>query len=132
METFRLVNREGNDAGQRSFQKICAGVADHVRIRSRCIGSGDVRPFTTPMVTGKKHRYAEMIAFGSSPRSPIEPSTTMTMGATARIGTICEQMIHGNRLFCRVRACTISTARMMPKVAPSRKPRKVADNVTQL
>ena len=56
-----------------------------------------------------------MIAFGSSPRSPIEPSTTMTIGATARIGTICEQMIQGSRLFCSVRACTIRTARMMPK-----------------
>jgi len=73
-----------------------------------------------------------MIAFGNSPRSPIEPRTTMTMGATARIGTICEQMIQGSRLLRNVRACTISTARKMPNEAPSRKPTKVADSVTQL
>src|SRR5262249_6740468 len=130
--TLRLVNRNGRDAGQRSFQKICAGVADQVRIRSRWIGSGEVRPFTMPVVTGKKHKEAEMIDFGSSPRSPSEPSTTMTIGAMARIGTICEQMIHGNRLFSSVRACTISTARRIPNALPSAKPTTVADSVTQL
>ena len=44
-----------------------------------------------------------MIDFGSRPCRPIAPSTTMTIGATARIGTICEQMIHGIRLFSSVR-----------------------------
>ena len=61
-----------------------------------------------PMVTGKKHRYAEMIDFGSSPCSPMAPSTTMTIGAIARIGTICEQMTQGSRLFSSVRTCTIA------------------------
>src|SRR5579862_7333986 len=98
IETLRLVNRNGTADGQRSFQNICVGVADQVRIRSRWIGSGEVRPFTMPTAMGKKHRYAEMIDFGSSPRRPMAPSTTMMIGATARIGTICEQMIHGNRL----------------------------------
>ena len=36
-----------------------------------------------------------MIAFGSSPTKPIEPSTTMIIGAIARIGTVCEAMIQG-------------------------------------
>ncbi len=84
------------------------------------------------MATGKKHRYAEMSAFGSKPRMPSEPSTTMMIGAIARIGTICEQMIHGSRLFSSERAWTISTARTMPKTAPSAKPSSVADSVTQL
>ena len=61
-----------------------------------------------------------MIAFGKSPRRPIEPKTTITMGATARIGTICEQMIHGSRLFCRLLMWTINIARTMPKLAPSK------------
>ena len=70
--------------------------------------------------------------FGSSPRTPIEPSTTMTIGATARIGTICEPMIHGSRLFCRVRKCTISTASTMPNTLPIAKPSSAADSVTAL
>ena len=39
-----------------------------------------------------------MIAFGTRPVMPIEPSTTMTIGAIARIGMVCEAMIHGIRL----------------------------------
>ncbi len=35
------------------------------------------------------------------------PSTTMTIGAIARIGTVCEQMIHGIRLRSSVRTCTM-------------------------
>ena len=34
-----------------------------------------------------------MIDFGSRPCNPIAPSTTMKIGASARIGTIYEQMI---------------------------------------
>ena len=36
-----------------------------------------------------------MIAFGTRPVMPIEPSTTMTIGAMARIGIVCEEMIQG-------------------------------------
>jgi len=55
----------------------------------------------------------------------------MTIGATARIGTICEQMIHGSRLFSSVRMCTISTASRMPNAAPRAKPRPVVSAPTQ-
>lgn len=48
--------KEGTEAGTRRRQKVCAGVASQVRIRSRCSRSGEVRPFTMPMVTGKKQR----------------------------------------------------------------------------
>ena len=74
-----------------------------------------------------------MIAFGKSPRSPIEPSTTMTMGATARIGTICEQMIHGSRLFSRRAGMNDQDGEHDAETtrrAGSR--RKVAESVTQL
>ncbi len=130
-DTFRLANRNGIDAGQRSFQSTCSLLADQVRIRSSWIGSGEVRPFTMPMVTGKKHRYAEMIDFGNRPRMPIAPNTTMIMGAIARIGTICEQMIQGSRLFSSVRKCTIRMASTMPKMTPMAKPTAVAESVTQ-
>jgi len=71
-----------------------------------------------------------MIDFGSRPCNPIAPSTTTKIGASARIGTICEQMIHGSRLFSSTRLCTIISASAMPSSAPSAKPSNVADNVT--
>ncbi len=71
-----------------------------------------------------------MIDFGSRPCKPIAPSTTMKIGASARIGTICEQMIQGSRLFSSTRLCTISSARPIPKSAPNTKPSSVADSVT--
>ena len=129
--TVGLANRNGTEAGRRSFHSTWEGVADQVRMRSRWIGSGDVSPFTIPIATGKKHRYAEMIDFGSSPRRPMAPNTTMIIGAIANIGTICEQMIQGNRLFSSVRRCTISTESRMPNAAPIRNPMSVADSVTQ-
>ncbi len=72
-----------------------------------------------------------MIDFGNRPRMPMAPNTTMMIGAIARIGTICEKMIHGSRLFSNVRKCTISTASTMPNTAPMAKPSTVADSVTQ-
>ncbi len=54
----------------------------------------------------------------------------MKIGASARIGTICEQMIQGSRLFSSARLCTIISARPVPSSAPSAKPSSVADNVT--
>ena len=54
--TFRLVNRKGTAAGQRNFHNIWRGVADQVRINSTCSGSGEVKPFTMPIATGKKQR----------------------------------------------------------------------------
>ena len=56
MATFRLANRKGTAAGQRSFQSTWRGVADQVRINSICSGSGEVKPFTMPIAIGKKQR----------------------------------------------------------------------------
>ena len=84
-----------------------------------------------PIVTGKKHRYIEMIAFGTSPVRPIEPSTTMMIGATARIGIVCEAMIHGSRLFSRAFTDTMPMASTMPSATPRAKPSSVDERVTQ-
>ena len=54
----------------------------------------------------------------------------MKIGASARIGTICEQMIQGSRLFSSTRLCTIISASPMPSSAPSTNPSRVADSVT--
>ena len=84
-----------------------------------------------PMVTGKKQRYIEMSDFGTSPVKPSEPSTTMTIGAMARIGMVCEAMIHGIRLFDRKVKCTMAMASAMPRSEPSTKPSSVEESVTQ-
>ena len=52
--------------------------------------SGDVNPFTMPIVTGKKHRYIEISAFGSRPVRLKWPRMTITIGAIASTGTVCE------------------------------------------
>lgn len=100
-------------------------------MRSSCIGSGEVSPFTMPMVTGKKHRYIEISDFGKRPVSSIEPSTTMTIGAMARMGMVCDAMIHGIRLRLSALTWTIAMASEIPRRVPSRKPSKVEESVTQ-
>ena len=44
----------------------------------------------------------EIIDFGKSPVSPIEPSPTIIIGAIARIGMVCEAMIQGITLRFKV------------------------------
>ena len=72
-----------------------------------------------------------MIAFGKRPVTPIEASTTMTIGAIARIGIVCEEMTQGIRLLSRLRECTMATAIRMPSSVPMRKPSSVEASVTQ-
>ena len=102
-----------------------------MRIRSSCVVSGEVRPFTMPMVTGKKHRYIEISDFGTSPVKPMEPSTTITIGAMARIGMVWDAMIHGIRLFDRNVECTMAIASATPSSEPSTKPTSVEESVIQ-
>jgi hypothetical protein len=84
-----------------------------------------------PIATGKKHRYIEMIAFGTSPVRPSEPSTTMMIGATARIGIVCDAMIQGSRLFLSALMATMPMASRIPSTEPSTKPSSVDESVTQ-
>ena len=48
-----------------------------------------------PTTTGKKLRYIEISALGTSPVTPTAPRPTTTIGAMARIGTVWLAMIHG-------------------------------------
>ena len=64
------------------------------------------------------------MAFGKRPVMPMEPSTTMMIGAMARIGIVCEEMIQGMRLRSSVFTWTISTARTMPRREPKPNPSK--------
>ena len=73
-----------------------------------------------------------MIAFGTQAgQADRESSTTMIIGAMARIGIVCEAMIHGIRLRSRLRAWTIATASAMPSSVPITKPSSVEESVTQ-
>src|SRR5260370_38562828 len=117
--TLMLAKRNGTEHGHRRVQNPCDGVAEHVRIKSRWMGSGEFNPFTMPIAIGKKHRYAVMMDFGRSPCSPTAPSTTMTIGATARLVPIWEHMIQGGRLFSKVRTSAMSTTRIVPNAPPS-------------
>jgi hypothetical protein len=72
-----------------------------------------------------------MIDFGSRPVIPIDPRTTMTIGAMARMGIVCEEITQGMRLRSRVFTCTTSTASTMPSTVPKPKPTSVEESVTQ-
>ena len=84
-----------------------------------------------PTATGKNDRYIEMIAFGSSPVTPTEFSTTMIIGAMARIGMVWLAITQGITLASIVRSCTMPIASRIPSPAPSTNPASVADSVTQ-
>ena len=62
---------------------------------------------------------------------PTAASTTMIIGAMARIGIVCEAMIHGIRLRSSVREWTMATAIRMPSSVPKAKPSSVDESVTQ-
>ena len=85
---------------------------------------------TSATATGKKHRYIEITAFGKTPVIPMLPRMTMTIGAIASTGTVCEAMIQGKRLRSSVREWTISTASSAPSAVPMAKPSSVAELVT--
>ena len=74
-----------------------------MRIWSSCIGPGLRSPFTMPTTTGKKLRYIEIIALGSSPEMPMAFSTTMIIGAMARMGMVWLAMTQGMTLMSIVR-----------------------------
>ena len=128
---FSEANRNGAEAGSRSFQNTCPGVAFQVRIRSSCIRSGLLSPVTIPTTTGKKLRYALMIALGRIPDRPSEFSTTMIIGAMARIGMVWLAMAQGITLMSIARLWTIPTASAIPATVPMAKPSSVALSVTQ-
>ena len=97
---------------------------------SSSITPGERKPLTSATATGKKHRYIEITAFGKTPVIPMLPRRTMTIGAIASTGTVCEAMTQGKRLRSRVREWTMSTAMTAPSRLPMTKPSKVAELVT--
>jgi len=66
---------------------------------------------------------------GRTPVSPIEPSTTMIIGAMARMGTVCDAMIQGIRLLSSERTWTMAAASKTPSRVPMAKPSRVGASV---
>src|SRR2546423_12146486 len=85
-EIRSAVNRYGKAAGKRNRQKTWRGLAASARIRASASGSTARRPRSMLIVTGKNVRYAAITAFETHE----VPSHTTTMGAIARIGTVCD------------------------------------------
>ena len=71
-----------------------------------------------------------MIALGSNPVNPRLPSTTTIIGAIARIGIVCDAMIHGISERSSTVTWTIPIASSTPMASPRAKPATVADSVT--
>ncbi len=67
-------------------------------------------------------RYAAITATDCHPWTPFEPSPMTTMGAIARIGTVCDPTTNGSRPRSRKRTCESRTASAKPKTPPSRNP----------
>src|SRR5437764_11876718 len=116
--TLSALNRYGSDAGTRSFQSTGQRLAAYERRGSCARGSADCSPRSVLIVTGKNVRYAAITATDCQPAF----SQTTTMGATARIGIVCDATMYGRKARCISRECTSATARKKPTIAPPAKP----------
>src|SRR5688572_8083057 len=94
-ETLSAENRYGNEAGTFSFQRIDHRLAAYERISSSARRSAESKPRSVLIVTGKNVRYAAMTATENHAGKPREPIQTTTMGAIARIGTVCDATMYG-------------------------------------
>src|SRR5437763_14024135 len=116
--TLNAAKRYGAAAGSRTLKRTSRDDGAYDRISSRARGSGERRPRSPAIVTGKKVRYAEMTATASHP--PRNQITTT--GAIAMIGTVCDATTYGTSARSRSGECTKTIARTRPSTAPKTKP----------
>jgi len=76
-------------------------------------------------VTGKKVRYAALTAFENQD----VPSQTTTIGAMARIGTVCDATTYGKSPRSSQRECAKPMARTRPVTPPSANPIRLSSAV---
>src|SRR6476469_8114001 len=119
---FSALNRYGSDDGTRRRHSTCHGDAAYERISSCARGSIACRPRSVLIVTGKKVRYAAITATDCQPAF----SHTTTIGATARIGIVCDATMYGSSARCASREWTSPTASANPTTAPIAKPASAA------
>src|SRR4029079_19564713 len=85
-------------------------------------GSADCSPRSVLIVTGKNVRYAAITATDCQPAF----SQTTTIGATARIGIVCEATMYGSSARCASRECTSPTASCKPTISPIANPARAS------
>jgi hypothetical protein len=122
-EMRSAVKRYGSEVGKRSFQSTVQRFAAYERINSTARWSAAWSPRNVEIATGKKVRYAEMTATEIHAVTCTEESHTTTIGAIARIGTVCEATTYGRKPRWSIRECASSAPRTKPPVAPIAKPR---------
>ena len=59
----------------------------------------------------------------------MELSTTIIIGAMARMGMVCDVIIHGIKDLSKTREWMMPTAKIIPSTVPNTKPSIVADKV---
>ena len=74
------------------------------------------------IVTGKNVRYAAITETENQSGRPRPPSQMTTIGAIARIGTVCEATMYGRKPRCSRRECASTIPSAKPTEAPSTNP----------
>ena len=125
--TLNAEKRYGMAAGTRSFQNTDHSRAAYDSISSTAAGSAERSPRTVFTVTGKNVRYAAITAtriqsFGVQPAMLTFPRPTTTIGASARIGIVCEATTYGMTPRWRTPKRAISAPSRKPIVAPIANP----------
>ena len=106
-------------------------VAAYASISSNARGSADFSPRSELIATGKNVRYAASTDTAFQPSTPFEPRPMTTIGAIARIGTVCEATTYGRTPRSRSREWTSTTASPKPKTAPRTNPASASFAVNQ-
>src|SRR5687768_12143731 len=99
-EILSAAKMNGSAAGTRSFQSTFHPLAAYERMSSTARGSADRSPRSVLIATGKNVRYAAITA--TAPQSSTGEGSfgftqTTTIGAIARIGTVCEATMYGRK-----------------------------------
>src|SRR6266516_1586759 len=87
-ELFSAEKTQGSEAGTRRRQRIFQRPPAYERISSSARGSGECRPRSVLIATGKNVRYAAITETATQGLTPFVPSPRTTIGAIARIGPV--------------------------------------------
>src|SRR5581483_1064810 len=104
----------GSAVGKRSFQSTVQRFAAYERISSTARWSAACRPRRVAIATGKNVRYDAITATEIHAVTCTDVNQMTTIGAIARIGTVCEATTYGRKPRCSIREWA--------RIAPSAKP----------
>ena len=91
MDTFMPEKIAGNACGRLILKNICQRLLPMERARSIMSRSTDLKPITVETTMGKKPSMKAAITLGITPK----PNQTTNSGATAILGTLCENTSKG-------------------------------------